>query len=186
LPVVLNKTPISESSISPLLGKETIDQGKQAITGSMILVLLFMLVYYRFSGIVACLALLANLLFTVALMVLIKAAFTLPGLAGLALTVGMAVDANVLIYERMREELARGSALRLAIRNGFARATVTIIDSNLTTVLTALILYAIGTDQLRGFAVTLTLGLLTSMFTAVFLFARHVRHCRAHGAALPS
>ena len=168
LPAVLNKNPISENRISPLLGKETVEQGKWAISGSLLLVLIFMLVYYRFSGIVACFALLANLLFTLALMVLIKATLTLPGIAGLALTVGMAVDANVLIYERMREELARGAALRMAIRNGFNRATVTIIDSNLTTMLTAIILYAIGTDQLRGFAVTLTLGLITSMFTAVF------------------
>jgi SecD/SecF fusion protein len=109
-----------------------------------------------------------NILFTLALMVLIKAPFTLPGLAGLVLTVGMSVDANVLIYERIREELARGAALRMALRNGFARATTTIIDSNVTTIATAVILYAIGTDQLRGFAVLLILGLLTSMFTAIF------------------
>lgn len=168
LPVVLNKIPISESRISPLLGQETIEQGKYSMILGTVLVFLFMLVYYRFAGFLACIALALNILFTLALMVLIKAPLTLPGLAGLVLTVGMSVDANVLIYERIREELARGAALRMALRNGFARATTTIIDSNLTTILTAIVLYAIGTDQLRGFAVLLTLGLITSMFTAIF------------------
>jgi len=103
-----------------------------------------------------------------AIMITIKAAFTLTGLAGLVLTVGMAVDANVLIFERIREELTRGAALRMAIRNGFARATTTIVDANLTTLITATVLYAIGTDQVRGFAVTLWLGVVLSMFTAIF------------------
>ncbi|MFM9116782.1 MAG: hypothetical protein ACKOU6_11565, partial [Planctomycetota bacterium] len=139
-----------------------------AITVSMFAVVAFVLVYYRFSGLIACTALLLNLVLTVAIMVLIKAPFTLPGLAGLVLTVGMSVDANVLIYERMREEQDKGAALRMIIRNGFDRAFVTILDSNLTTVLTAVILYLIGTDQVRGFAITLTLGIVTSMFTAIF------------------
>jgi SecD/SecF fusion protein len=168
LPVVLNKEPISKNLINPLLGKETIEQGKFAMTLATILVFLFMLFYYRFSGVLACIVLALNILFTMAMMILIKAPITLPGLAGLVLTVGMSVDANVLIYERIREELARGAALRMALRNGFARATTTIIDSNLTTILTAMILYAIGTDQLRGFAVMLILGIITSMFTAIF------------------
>ena len=106
-------------------------------------------------------------------MVLIKAAFTLPGLAGLVLTIGMAVDANVLIYERIREELKSGAALRMAIRNGFSRAMSAIIDSNVTTIITGIVLFYIGTDQVKGFAVTLILGILTSMFTAIF-FARLV------------
>ncbi|MBC8350943.1 MAG: protein translocase subunit SecD [Planctomycetes bacterium] len=168
LPVVLNPKPISENQINPLLGKETIQQGKMAMGISLALVLVFILFYYRFSGIVACLALLLNLLFILAMMILIKAAFTLPGLAGLVLTVGMSVDANVLIFERIREELARGAALRMAIRNGFARATTTIVDANVTTLITAFVLYGIGTDQIRGFAVTLILGILMSMFTAIF------------------
>src|SRR5690348_3366177 len=113
-----------------------------------------MLIYYRFAGIVANLALVLNVVLTVAFMVMFNAAFTLSGLAGLALTVGMAVDANVLIYERMREELNRGATLRMAIRNGFDRATITIIDANLTTLITAVVLYLIGTDQVKGFAVT--------------------------------
>jgi len=168
LPVILNPNPISESQINPLLGRETIQQGKLAIAVSVILVLGFMLVYYRFAGFVACLAVLANLIFIVAIMVLIRAAFTLPGLAGLVLTVGMAVDANVLIYERMREELSRGAGVRTAIRNGFSRALSTIVDSNVTTLISGVVLYAIGTDQIRGFAVTLILGILMSMYTAIF------------------
>jgi len=168
LPVVLNKIPISENLINPLLGAETIKQGKLAISISLVVVLVFIVLYYRFAGLVACMALIANLLFILALMVLIKGAFTLPGLAGLVLTVGMSVDANVLIFERIREELSRGAALRMAIRNGFARATTTIIDANVTTLITAIVLYGIGTDQIRGFAVTLILGILMSMFTAIF------------------
>jgi len=113
------------------------------------------------------------LLLVLALMVLIKAAFTLPGLAGLVLTIGMSVDANILIYERIREELKGGAALRMAIRNGFSRAMSAIIDSNVTTIITGIVLFYIGTDQVKGFAVTLILGILTSMFTAIF-FARVV------------
>ena len=128
-----------------------------------------MLVYYRFCGIVADVAVVLNMVVTVALMILIKAAFTLPGLAGLVLTVGMAVDANVLIYERMREETERGASLRMAIRNGFSRAMATIIDSHVTTLISAAVLYMVGTDQIKGFAVTLILGLLMSLFTAVFV-----------------
>ncbi|MEX0820171.1 MAG: protein translocase subunit SecD [Pirellulaceae bacterium] len=168
LPVILNPIPISENQINPLLGKETVQQGKRAMGVSLAIVLVFILIYYRFAGIVACCALLLNLLFIMAMMIMIKAAFTLPGLAGLVLTVGMSVDANVLIFERIREELARGAALRMAIRNGFARATTTIVDANVTTLITAFVLYAIGTDQIRGFAITLILGILMSMFTAIF------------------
>ncbi|MFO0896784.1 MAG: protein translocase subunit SecD [Pirellulales bacterium] len=168
LPATLNPLPISEQTISPTLGEDTIQQGVRSMLIASLLVLGFMLVYYRFAGLVACAVLLLNLLLVVALMITVKAAFTLPGLAGLALTVGMAVDANVLIYERMREELARGAALRMAIRNGFERATSTIIDANVTTLIVAVVLYAIGTDQIKGFAVTLILGLVLSMYTAIF------------------
>ena len=101
-------------------------------------------------------------------MVLIKAAFTLPGLAGLVLTIGMSVDANVLIFERMREELEGGAALRMAIRNGFDRAMSAIVDSNMTTIISGIALYVFATDQVKGFAVTLILGILTSMYTAIF------------------
>lgn len=168
LPAVLKPEPITENRIDPLLGADTIKKGGFAITASLIAVLLFMAFYYRFAGIVACFALMLNLVLILALMILIRGAFTLPGLAGLVLTVGMTVDANVLIFERIREELKRGAALRMAIRNGFGRATTTIVDANITTLITAIVLYAIGTDQLRGFAVTLILGILMSMFTAIY------------------
>lgn len=168
LPTALKKDPISENDVSAILGKDTVDKGKFAIMTSLIAVLVFMVIYYRFAGIVACLALATNLLLILSLMILFKAALTLPGLAGLVLTVGMSVDANVLIFERIREELARGAALRMAIRNGFGRATRTIVDANITTLLVAVVLYAIGTDQIKGFAVTLFLGILMSMYSAVF------------------
>ncbi len=168
LPAALNKTPISQEIISPTLGGQTVQKGKQAIIGSLIGVVAFMLVYYRFSGLIACLALSLNLVMVLALMVLIKAAITLPGLAGLALTVGMSVDTNVLIYERIREELESGAALRMAIRNGFDRAMRAIIDTHLSTIISGIVLFYVGTDQVRGFAVTLVLGIITNLFTAFF------------------
>jgi len=168
LEAALVSEPISEQKISPQLGADTIRSGARAMLLATIVVLVFMLAYYRFSGLVADLAVLLNIVLVLALMISIKAAFTLAGLAGLVLSVGMAVDANVLIYERMREELDRGAAVRMAIRNGFQRAFSTIFDSNVTTLITAVILYFIGTDQLKGFAVTLALGLALNLFTAVF------------------
>lgn len=168
MPVVLKSEPISENQIGSLLGLDTIKKGSWSIVISLAVVLIFTAVYYRFAGLVACLALILNIVLTVAIMVMLQAPFTLPGLAGIVLTVGMSVDSNVLIFERIREELAKGAALRMALRNGFDRAMTTIIDSNLTTLLTAVVLYAIGTDQVRGFGITLTLGILTSMFTAIF------------------
>ncbi len=168
LPAALYPEPISQQRISPQLGADTIRSGARAMALATIVVLSFMLAYYRFSGLVADLAVLLNIVLVLALMISVKAAFTLAGLAGLVLSVGMAVDANVLIYERMREETERGAALRMAIRNGFSRAFSTILDSNLTTVITGLVLFFIGTDQLKGFAVTLILGLILNLFTAVF------------------
>jgi SecD/SecF fusion protein len=168
MPVVLQKAPISENQIGSILGRDTIEKGSRSVVWALGLVLLFMACYYRFAGLVACFALTLNLLLTVAIMILLRAPFTLPGLAGLVLTVAMSVDANVLISERMREELTRGATLRMAIRNGFDKALSAIIDGNLTTLLTAMVLYAIGTDQIRGFGITLMLGNITSMFTAIF------------------
>jgi protein-export membrane protein SecD len=168
LPAALQSEPISEQKISPQLGADTIRSGARAMLLATIVVLTFMLLYYRFSGLVADLAVLLNIVLVLALMISIKAAFTLAGLAGLVLSVGMAVDANVLIYERMREEMDRGAGVRTAIRNGFQRAFSTIVDSNLTTLITGIVLFAIGTDQLKGFAVTLVLGLTLNLFTAVF------------------
>ena len=168
LPAALNDQPISELRTGPTLGSDTIEKGTNAILLSTGAVFVFMLYYYRFSGIVACAAVIMNMTMLVAVMIAIKAAFTLPGLAGIALTVAMAVDANVLIYERIREELEKQTSLRMAIRNGFGRAMSAIVDSNLTTIISGVVLYAVGTDQIKGFAVTLTLGVAASLFTAVF------------------
>jgi SecD/SecF fusion protein len=168
LPAALKKNPISKLATGPTLGADMIQRGKWAIIGSLIAVLFFMLFYYRFSGIIACCALITNLVLLFAIMIAVKADFTLPGLAGLVLTVGMAVDANVLIFERIREELGKNAALRMAIRNGFSRATTAIVDANLTTLITALVLWVVGTPQIKGFAVVLILGVLLSMFTAIF------------------
>jgi preprotein translocase subunit SecD len=128
-----------------------------------------MLVYYRLFGLIAKVALGINLLLLVALMSIIGATLTLPGIAGIVLTVGMAVDANVLIFARIREELTSGTSIQKAIDAGYSRAFVTILDANVTTLLVAIILYAIGTGAVRGFAVTLSIGILTSMFTAIVL-----------------
>lgn len=168
MPVVMQKEPVSENQIGSILGQDTIKQGSRSVLIAMAVVFVFMMVYYRFSGFVASFALALNLALTVAIMVALQAPFTLPGLAGLVLTLAMSVDANVLISERMREEIAKGATLRMAIRNGFDKALSAIVDGNLTTFLTALVLYSIGTDQIKGFGMTLMLGNITSMFTAIF------------------
>ncbi|MBN1909854.1 MAG: protein translocase subunit SecD, partial [Pirellulales bacterium] len=168
LPAKLKKQPISRLETGPTLGHDMIVRGGFAIGLSIVLVLVFMVWYYRFAGLVACGALLTNLVLILAIMILIKADFTLPGLAGLVLTVGMAVDANVLIFERIREELAKEAALRMAIRNGFGRALSAIVDANVTTLLTGFVLYIVGTPALRGFAIILILGVVLSMYTAIF------------------
>ncbi len=169
LPATLTKEPISVLYSGPTLGRDTIIKSRDAMLIACILVPIFMLWYYRFSGIVADIALVLNMLILVAVMVAIKAAFTLTGLAGLALTVGMAVDNNVLVFERLREERERGATLRMAIRNAFQRASATIIDCNLSHLIAATVLYIVGTDQIRGFAITLWLGVAISMYTSVFV-----------------
>jgi SecD/SecF fusion protein len=169
LPATLRPLPVSENTIGPTLGEDTIVSGTRAVGLAFALVLVFMLIYYRFAGLVACVALLANLLLTVAFMVFFGAAFTLPGLAGLVLMLGMAVDANILIYERLREERDRGANLAMAIRNGYDRAMPTIIDTHLSSIFTAIVLYAVGNDQLKGFGVSLTSGLIISLFTSLYM-----------------
>lgn len=169
LPASLNPTPVSENTMNATLGEDTIFKGTVSVGIAFAAILIFMLVYYRFSGLVACVALLANLLLTVAFMVAVQATFTLPGLAGLVLMLGMAVDANVLIYERLREERERGASLALAIRNGYDRAFPTIIDTHLSSIFTAIVLYAVGNDQLKGFGISLTVGLIISLFTSLFM-----------------
>ncbi|MGQ9576946.1 MAG: protein translocase subunit SecD, partial [Thermoguttaceae bacterium] len=169
LPAALNPQPISERHTGPELGADTIRRGKWSLIVSMLAVFISVIIYYRFPGLVADIALAMNALLLLASMIIINAEFSLAGIAGFALSIGMAVDANVLIFERMREESARGAALRMTIRNGFQRALSAIIDSNLTTLITAVILYSVGTDQVRGFAVTLFLGIVLSMYTAIFV-----------------
>ncbi len=168
LEVPLIQTPISEFTISPLLGVDVQQKGLMAIAFSALVVFVFMLVYYRLAGMIADLSLALNLLMVVGSMAFIAATFTLPGLAGIVLTIGMAVDSNVLIYERMREELARGASLRVAIQNGFDKALSAIVDGNVSSLLTAVILYMIGSDLIRGFAVSLFLGLLMSLFSCLY------------------
>lgn len=169
LPASIDPTPLLEEKIGPTLGRDTIEKGLYAIGVSMFIVPLFMILVYRFAGVIAVLCLLLNMLLLVASMALTGSSFTLPGLAGLALTIGMAVDANVLIFERMREEQERGASIPQQIRNGFDRAWITIFDSNITTVLSGLILWFVGTQEVKGFALTLIIGLLWNLFTAVWV-----------------
>ncbi|HHT0592609.1 TPA: protein translocase subunit SecD [Legionella anisa] len=159
--------PIEERTVGPTLGKENIRRGIISLQVGMGLILILMLVYYRFFGLIANIALLLNLVLLGALLSLIDATLTLPGIAGIVLTVGMAVDANVLIYERIREELRNGLSPQAAISAGYDRAFSTILDANVTTLIVAIILFAVGTGPVRGFAVTLSLGLLTSMLTGI-------------------
>lgn len=160
---------IEERSVGPLLGKDSIHKGLTALIIGFILVVLFMIFYYNASGLIADLALLLNLLFIFAFLVAFHATLTLPGLAGIILTVGMAVDANVLIFERIREELRNGKTPKNAIDAGYHRATITIFDANLTTIIAALVLLKFGTGPIRGFGTTLTIGIIVSFFTAVFV-----------------
>ncbi|HHF0524884.1 TPA: protein translocase subunit SecD [Legionella anisa] len=159
--------PIEERTVGPTLGKENIRRGIISLQVGMGLILILMLVYYRLFGLIANIALLLNLVLLGALLSLIDATLTLPGIAGIVLTVGMAVDANVLIYERIREELRNGLSPQAAISAGYDRAFSTILDANVTTLIVAIILFAVGTGPVRGFAVTLSLGLLTSMLTGI-------------------
>jgi preprotein translocase subunit SecD len=159
---------LEERTVGPSLGADSIRQGLLSIAVSAGVVFLFMLVYYRTSGLIADIALALNLLILLACMAAFGATLTLPGIAGIALTIGMAVDTNVLIFERIREELRSGKPSRAAIDSGFSRAFVTIIDTHVTVLLTAAILYNFGTGPVRGFAVSLFIGLVASLFTAVF------------------
>ncbi len=158
---------VEERTVGPSLGAENITLGVKSVQIGLALVMLFMVLYYQVFGIAAVIALSVNLILLVACMSMLSATLTLPGIAGIVLTVGMAVDANVLIFARIREELKQRVSPQLAIHNGFGRAFVTIMDANITTLLVALILYAIGTGPVRGFAVTLSVGIITSMFTAI-------------------
>ncbi len=158
---------IDERTIGPSLGQDNIDRGFNAIKIGFLAVIVFMAIYYRAFGLIANLALLSNLVFIVAMLSVLGASLTLPGIAGIVLTVGMAVDANVLIFERIREELSAGASPQTAINSGYEKALSSITDANVTTLIAAVVLFALGTGPIKGFAITLLLGIITSMFTAI-------------------
>ena len=156
-----------ERTVGPSLGHDSVRAGALAAGLGFALTLAFMCVYYKWSGALACAAMLLNLVIELAILAYLRATITLPGVAGLILTIGMSVDANVLIFERMREELAKGKTLRATIQAGYDRAFSAILDSNVTTLITALVLWQFGTGPIKGFATTLSIGIIVSMFTAL-------------------
>ena len=158
---------VEERTVGPSLGRDSIDSGKKAAMVSFFLVVGFMVIYYKLSGALACLAMMMAMAIILAVMATLRATLTMPGIAGLILTIGMAVDANVLILERIREELRRGKTVRVAIDAGYDKAFSAILDSNVTTLITAFVLWQFGTGPIKGFATTLTVGILASMFTAL-------------------
>ena len=158
---------VEERTVGPSLGKDNIKKGFQSVVIGFVVVLIFMLAYYKVFGLFANIALTANLIIIFAVLSLLQATLTLPGIAGIVLTVGMAVDANVLIFERIREELRNGNSPQASIHAGFEKAFSTIADANVTTLIAAIVLFSLGTGPIKGFAITLSIGILTSMFTAI-------------------
>jgi SecD/SecF fusion protein len=167
LPVDVNI--VEDRTVGPSLGRDSIDQGRKAALIGLVIVMIFMILYYGLSGIIADLALSLNLLFVMAILAGFGGTLTLPGIAGIILTIGMAVDANVLIFERIREELDSGKTVRASVETGYGRAFLTIVDANLTTIITAIVLYQFGTGPIKGFALTLMIGIICSMYTALFV-----------------
>jgi protein-export membrane protein SecD len=160
---------IEERIVGPSLGADSIRDGTRSVLIGLILVLVFVLIYYKVSGLVADFALMWNIVLVLAVLASLQATLTLPGIAGLILTMGMSIDANVIIFERIREELRKGKTPRAAVDSGYSRALTTIIDANITTVIAALVLYQFGTGPIRGFATVLFWGIMISMFTAIFV-----------------
>jgi preprotein translocase subunit SecD len=160
---------INKYVVGPSLGADSIAKGQKSIVIGALVVICFMAFYYGFSGLIADLALIFNVLFVLGILAALNATLTLPGIAGLTLTIGIAVDANVLIFERIREEMRGGKTIRAAIDAGYHRAWLTILDSHITSLITAAILFQFGTGAIRGFAVTLFWGLVISLFTAFFI-----------------
>lgn len=160
---------LEERTVGPSLGADSIRQGVAASIAGLVFILMFMVVYYRLSGVNAIISLILNLVMLLAAMAMFGAVLTLPGIAGVILTIGMAVDSNVLIFERIREELRAGKAVINAVELGFDKAFITILDTHVTTVVSSLILFVFGTGPIRGFAVTLLAGLLANIFTATFV-----------------
>ena len=160
---------MEERTVGPTLGRDSIEKGKKAGLLAGLLVIIFMFIYYRVLGLVANVALCLNMLCLLALLTSLGATLTLPGVAGIILTIGMAVDANVIIYERLKEELRKGSSLVLAVRDGYRYALSAILDANITTAIVCAVLMSFGTGPIRGFAITLFCGIITSIWTAVFV-----------------
>lgn len=159
---------IQNITIGPTLGQDSINRGVKATILGSFLVIIFMIIYYRFSGVIANIALLLNLIYLLGAFSALKATMTLPGIAGIALTIGMGVDSNVLIFERIREELRLGKTVRAAVDGGYQKAWVAIFDSHITTLITACVLFIFGTGPIKGFAITLIIGMIINLFTAVF------------------
>src|SRR5690606_16185928 len=160
---------VEEGIVGPSLGQEAINQGLISSIAAIVLVMIFMIMYYAKGGLVANIALMVNVFFIVGILAQLNAALTLPGIAGIILTIGMAVDANVLIFERIREELSNGLSMKDAIHKGFDKAFSSIFDANVTTLLAGIILFYFGSGPVKGFATTLMLGIATSFFTSVFV-----------------
>jgi preprotein translocase subunit SecD len=160
---------VEEKVVGPSLGAESVKRGTQSVLIGLTIVLIFILFYYRTAGSIADFALIWNLVLVLAILASLQATLTLPGIAGLILTVGMSIDANVIIFERIREELDKGKTAKAAIDGGYNRALTTIIDANMTTLIAALVLWQFGTGPIRGFATVLFWGILISMFTAIFV-----------------
>lgn len=169
LPAQLTDEPVSETTVGPQLGADNLRAGLLSCVAGLIIVTVFLLTYYYFSGLVAVIAVFINLILVLGCMAALNATFTLPGVAGMVLSVAMAVDANVLIFERLREEQARGLSLKMALRNSYDRAMSAILDANVTTAISSLALYVFGSEEVRGFGLTLLLGIMTSLFTALFV-----------------
>jgi preprotein translocase subunit SecD len=160
---------LEDRTIGASLGADSIRRGLTSILMAIVLVMVFMMFYYRLSGVNAVVALILNIIILLGALAYFEASLTLPGIAGIILTVGMSVDANVLVFERIREELSQGKSVLSSIASGFSRAFRTILDANITTIIAAIFLFQFGTGPLRGFAVTLIIGISASMFTAVFV-----------------
>jgi preprotein translocase subunit SecD len=167
LPAPLRKT--FETQVGPTMGRDSVDKAKNAMLIGAVLVVLFMIIYYRFSGVIAVVAMVLNMLYMIAILAGFEASLTLPGIAGLVLTIGMAVDANIIIYERIREELRMGKSVRTAVDGGFSRAFWTVFDAHVTNFVAGVVLYSYGSGPIRGFAVTLLVGIMTNLFTSYWL-----------------
>jgi len=167
LPAPLKKT--FETQVGPTLGRDAVDKAKFSMLIGSLAVILFMLIYYRMSGLVADIAMVLNIVYQLAILAALGATLTLPGIAGVVLTVGMAVDANIIIYERIREELRAGKSARGAVEAGFGRAFWTVFDAHVTALVAGIVLYSYGTGPIRGFAVTLIIGVIANLFTSVWL-----------------